>query len=97
MSEEGAAKASFASRPCVCVKNHSPKVNRTALHHIWPMGMGGPDHKTNIVPLCPTTHSEVHLILEAFARADAVVPRKRVWGEYAYALAVRGWDAAHTS
>lgn len=84
--------ASAALHPCRCVKSHSPKVNRTQIHHIWPQGMGGPDTAANKIPLCPTTHSEVHLVMEAFDRAGRVTPRKGGWGQYAYDLAVRGWS-----
>lgn len=79
--------------PCRCVKNHTPQVTRTHIHHIWPLGLGGPDTKENKKPLCPTTHGEVHLILEAFQRKGKRLERQRGWGQYAYLLAVRGWEA----
>lgn len=85
--------ASAKTHPCWCVKTHSPMVNRTHIHHIHPLSMGGPDTPANRIPLCPTTHGEVHLILEHFARGDR--KRRASWGKYAYALAVRGWRKAH--
>lgn len=90
-SEQGTTRVLASKRPCLCVKRHSPMANHNVLHHIWPLGMGGPDTKSNLIPLCPTTHSEVHFILASFVKANKELPRRTGQGEYAYKLAVQGW------
>jgi hypothetical protein len=77
--------------PCRCVKTHSPAINRTHVHHVWPLGMGGPDISSNEIALCPNTHDFVHLIMQDFRRFNAVRPRRRSETRYAYDLAVRGF------
>lgn len=86
--------APFEDHPCSCVSRHSPRVHRVFIHHVWPLGMGGPDTPANRVPLCPTTHSEVHLILERWTRLGRALPRGRRDSPYGYSVARRGWDAA---
>lgn len=29
-------------------------------HHVWPLGMGGPDVPANIIPVCPNGHRDIH-------------------------------------
>lgn len=79
--------------PCRCVAEHRPPVKRTVRHHIHPLGMGGPEAESNIRVLCPTTHSDVHLIIEDFVRNKGERPRKEGETRYAYALAIQGWNA----
>lgn len=81
----------FFTHPCLCVKNHVPKVNHTVRHHVIPLAWGGPDDESNLIDLCPTTHSEIHRMLDRFVRAN-----KPVWQAgyslYAYRLAKRAWE-----
>ena len=67
-------------------------------HHIWPLGMGGPDVAENRVWLCPTAHTNVHEILREMVR----VKRPLSWREvlalfdmqvsrYAYRVALLGF------
>lgn len=81
--------------PCLCVKRHVPKVHRTHEHHVHPLGMGGEDTDDNKVHLCPTTHSEVHLIIEDFTRRRGLRTIRPEESVYAYALARQGYVLAH--
>lgn len=56
---------SAAECVCRCVKNHNPEVAELHVHHIWPLGEGGPRQLDNEVFLCPTMHSNVHRALRA--------------------------------
>ena len=47
---------------CKCVGKHIPRAMELHKHHIWPLGEGGPDTKANLLLLCPTTHSNVHML-----------------------------------
>lgn len=83
---------------CLCVTEHRPEPLDGEWHHVWPLGMGGPDVALNRVYICPTTHTNAHEILAI------MVKRKRVvtWQEtldlftmpvsrYAYRLALLGY------
>lgn len=82
---------------CRCVATHRPEPLELERHHVWPLGMGGPDEDWNQVWVCPTTHTNTHEILRAFMRFGPLT-----WGEileandrpvsrYAYHLAAEGY------
>jgi hypothetical protein len=83
---------------CVCRAEHSPEPLDGDWHHVWPLGMGGPNVRANLVWLCPTAHRNVHEILTLivarngeFSWGDAgdhyAVPVHR----YAFTLAHEGY------
>lgn len=45
-------------------------------HHVWPLGMGGPDVPSNVVLSCAGGHSDVHALLRMAVKAGgmAAVP-----------------------
>lgn len=53
---------------CGVHKYHWPPVRETVLHHMWPLGMGGPDAPKNIIRICPTGHANVHRAIRAVIR-----------------------------
>lgn len=56
-------------RRCSCVADHHPEPAHLEKHHIWPLGEGGPDVAANVVWICPTTHTNAHLLEGAWKRA----------------------------
>lgn len=90
------APVSLSGDQCVVHGSHWPPVRETEQHHIWPLGMGGPDVKTNKVKICPTGHANVHVALRRLVAGGSV--RVGVDGTRAeLALAQRAfaeWDAA---
>lgn len=79
---------------CPCSKRHSPRVVATDTHHILPLSWGGPNVAANRVELCPTTHRQVHRLLDAYVAAGNV-PAASVMARYndlTRALAARAWD-----
>ena len=44
------------------------------VHHVWPLGMGGPDRASNKISLCSNGHSEVHGYLDLLRKYDGKVP-----------------------
>lgn len=36
---------------------------RGAVHHVWPLGAGGPDVAENRIDVCETGHANLHLIM----------------------------------
>lgn len=81
---------------CQCVASHSPACRATHAHHVWPLGMGGPDTPDNIVTVCPNTHASTHQLLRlAGYRYDGDVPWwiRRQFSTLARDLAWDGWSA----
>lgn len=59
--------------PCAVHDTHDPLPYGTDLHHVWPKGMGGPDVKENLVPVCPTGHQNIHRLLSKLVKAEGKV------------------------
>jgi len=77
---------------CACVGDHRPLVLEYEKHHLWPIGMGGPEHKATLLLLCPSTHSSVHRILRDMVKNDWH-PRRRHEPAYAHHVATLGYQA----
>ncbi len=59
---------------CLCVSEHRPQPLEYVIHHIEPVGMGGPDAPENRVWLCDNAHRNVHELLRAMLREDRLIP-----------------------
>lgn len=44
----------------------------TEVHHIWPLGMGGPDEASNKVKICPTGHSTIHVFIRKLVKGETL-------------------------
>lgn len=79
---------------CLCRSVHSPHPLELEVHHIWPLGMGGPDVAANKIPVCPTTHTNTHELLRIFMRVGPLT-----WGEvgamYDVPVSRYAFDLAH--
>jgi hypothetical protein len=95
------------NRECLCVAEHRPTPLAYESHHIWPLGMGGPDTPANRVWLCPTAHTNAHEILRELMRRGPLSWRDVLdlfpvqVSRYAYRVALAGhraWlnNSAHT-
>ncbi len=74
------------AEPCAIHADHRPEPYDVEVHHVWPLGMGGPDVKANVVPVCPTGHTNVHALLRLAFRHHGVdkvpwVTRRRFHSE----------------
>ena len=78
--------------PCVCVRNHTPMLRISEAHHVWPVGMGGPEHPATLLGLCPTTHDWVHGILRDFVK-NGWHRHRHTEPFYAFQVATLGWQA----
>lgn len=83
---------------CRCVAEHRPPVLELHAHHVWPLGMGGPDTDANTVFVCPSGHSNIHELLRLMLRADRALTESeledmqaRPVSRYAGVLARRGF------
>ena len=78
---------------CPCVTNHVPSVITLNKHHVWPLGMGGPDTPDNLVVVCPTVHYSIHHLLREWVKLDGEPPweLRRRFGPYPRSIAERGY------
>lgn len=91
-------------KTCRCIATHRPAPLELEKHHIWPLGMGGPDTADNIEWLCPTTHTNAHELLRAMVKIQQILPFQHFVDLYeqpvsrhAYEVACEGfrrWQAA---
>ena len=67
-------------------------------HHVWPLGMGGPDVEANVVMVCANGHGQIHAYLDHLIRYGGVgrVPwdLTRRFGVKVRVLGQAGWTAA---
>lgn len=78
---------------CKCVQNHNPNPMELNRHHVWPLGMGGPDSDDNVEWLCPTSHANVHELLRAYVKYEGQPPWevRKYFSPYIRNLASRGY------
>lgn len=78
---------------CACVASHAPEPADVEVHHCVPLSWGGPDVAANRVPLCSTSHSNVHALLRAYQKAGGLPAWevRRRFSPFTRALAARGW------
>lgn len=53
--------AIFKEYSYICQSCKKYSKGRLHLHHIIPLGCGGTNHKSNLIPLCKKCHRNVHL------------------------------------
>lgn len=66
------------------------------IHHVWPVGSGGPNVKANRVAVCSNAHSAVHDLLGRMVRAGTDrLPWtvRRRYGRKVRRLAAAGFQA----
>jgi hypothetical protein len=84
--------ATLPGDQCTVHGSHRPAVRESVQHHMWPLGMGGPDVAGNLVRVCPTGHANVHRAIRALIRG---VPAEGTRSELVLARhAVEAWTAA---
>lgn len=88
-----------AGATCACVSEHRPAPDELHIHHIWPLGWGGPDTAWNRVWLCPTSHANVHVLLAAYQKAGGMPAWevRRRFSPYVRGLADEGWRRLQAS
>lgn len=80
-------------RKCLCVGQHVPEAHVLNRHHILPKSWGGANTADNLVDVCPTTHENVHKLLDQHVRLGGVPPwdYRRRFSPFARDLAARAW------
>ncbi len=79
---------------CDCVARHSPAPHVLHLHHLWPLGDGGPDTPENLVVLCPSAHENFHRLWRAYKRYEGKPPKsvEAMFSPFTRRLVHRAWS-----
>lgn len=66
------------------------------VHHIWPVGMGGPDIARNRVRVCANGHYAIHAFIDHLIKTEGAVPWEiaRHFGPAVRGYAHSGWNQA---
>lgn len=78
---------------CRCVTKHSPAAYVVNLHHVLPQSWGGQTITSNLVPLCPNSHTATHRLIDAYVHAggDPGPAVRKGYSRYVQQLAARAW------
>ncbi len=91
MSMDAPVSLPFSTRPCQCVKRHSPTPTRVELHHVHQQShqrrLWGTVRDKETVALCDNGHAIVHAFLERMRRGDNPDGRAN---DYLFTLALQG-------
>lgn len=62
------------AKPCQVHNKHTPASHVNDVHHVWPLGEGGPDIAANRVVVCATGHHNIHKLISLFKVHHGNVP-----------------------
>lgn len=75
----------FSLAGCVLHREHRPVPGTSQQHHVWPLGMGGPQGGQR-VPVCGSGHLDIHTGIDwLVGPADAPKPKGIGRAEWKYA------------
>lgn len=79
---------------CPCVARHNPQPRELNAHHILPKSWGGQSVATNLIVICPTTHSSTHQLLNAYVHAGGTPDKATLalYNRFTQGLAKQAWD-----
>lgn len=65
-------------------------------HHVWPLGLGGPNIASNKIRVCANGHYAIHAFLELLIKQNGRVPvdTLRHFGPAVRGYALSGWNQA---
>lgn len=61
------------AKRCECVAIHIPSAYVPNYHHILPQSWGGETKASNMIWLCPNSHTAVHALLNDYIRYQGVL------------------------
>lgn len=79
-----------------CAVHHHREWVPIERHHVWPLGMGGPDTDANKISVCANGHYSIHAYIDLLMKNDGHPPYEtaRHFGDKVVAYALRGWTEA---
>lgn len=78
---------------CLCVDRHVPGAFVPTRHHIVPRSWGGATVDSNLVWLCPNSHTAIHRLIDEYVRAggDPGWDIRKHFSEFQRGYALRAW------
>lgn len=78
----------------VCAVHEHDSSVPVELHHVWPLGLGGPNNPTNRIQVCTNGHYEIHAFMDYLNRYDGRPPWEiaREFGPRVRAFALQGYN-----
>ena len=78
---------------CECVAQHVPATYIPARHHIIPESWQGPTTPSNLILICPNTHTSTHRLIDTYVRLGGEPPWeiRRHYSPFIRDLAARAW------
>lgn len=80
------------SQGCQVHKTHRPESHVNEIHHVWPLGDGGPNVPENKVVVCATGHNSIHSLLDHYRKGTPDPAVIRTYTTQERVLAKLGWD-----
>jgi hypothetical protein len=74
MHEQAEGNTRATAKPCEVHANHTPRSHVNEIHHVWPLGEGGPDIPENKVVVCATGHNSIHQLMSLWLKGAAEPP-----------------------
>lgn len=83
---------------CPCVSKHVPLPTQFHKHHVVPKYLGGTDDKSNLFVLCPTTHYNVHKLLQYYGKHKGEPPGsiRKHYSDFVQGMARKAWEGRRT-
>lgn len=67
-------RVTLTQQPCELHSRHIPEPHHNHVHHVWPLGRGGPAIAENRIVVCPTGHANIHQLLIEYFTFRGQVP-----------------------
>lgn len=78
--------------PCQVHGYHRPRPHINELHHVWPVGDGGPNIAANRIVTCSTGHNNIHALIDEYRRGTPGWEVLRHYAARERQLALLGWQ-----
>ena len=76
-----------------CWAHHHRELVPIEVHHVWPVGDGGPNVAFNKIPLCSNAHSAAHDLLDKLRKGNVPWTVRRRYGRKVRRVAEAGYTA----
>lgn len=79
---------------CGVTLYHRPRPAQIDVHHIWPLGVGGPNLPANRIAACGGCHEAIHKLLREYDRVQGLPAWsvRRRFPRGVQRVAALGWD-----
>src|SRR3954462_9218378 len=73
-----------------CVCHHHRELVPIERHHVWPLGLGGPDVEGNKITVCANAHYSIHAFLDLLVKGEG--DPGTAWHTYGSKVRMYAWS-----